>query len=395
MKTLHIISASTLLFIILIFVSCSHSDNDSHKEGEHKPEMEHADEIELSEKQMKTVGIELGSFSFMTMGKRIAANGELKADPQYMAEITPIINGVIRNLAVREGQYVKATSVVATIESFEINNLVRNYTTSLSDLKLAENEYERQKKLSEQGAGIAKNLDRSRIEYESAKSMAESYKSQLMMAGISLEQTEKNNKFYASVKSPINGTVTKIYSKIGGEAGAGLPIMSIVDNSHIFALVRIYEKDLDKIRDGMTVQIKLTNGSKVLQGKVDEIIRSINPDSKTIDVRVDILDNKEDLIPGMAVNADINTEEIEATVLPEEAVVSIEGKEYIYIVAENELHDGETSFIFKPVEVVKGSSRNGFVEINPVQDLPKDVKIVTSKAFYIASMATEHGEHNH
>lgn len=174
------------------------------------------------------------------------------------------------------------------------------------------------------------------------------------------------------------------------------PIMTVIDNSGVYAMVRIYEKDLNKVRKGMPVEISLTNGSGLLQGKVEDVIRAIDSESKTIDVRVGISGaDKTSLIPGMAVNAYISTGEAEVTALPEEAVVTIEGKDYIYMLAQKEKHDGEEMSVFRPVEVVKGNSRNGFVEVNPVEDLPRDARIVVSKAFYIASMAVDHGEHNH
>lgn len=383
------------LLALIMASGCNSSVKTDHDEHHNDSEEAHGDMIELSEKQINTVGIRLGTFTNMALGGGVNSTGELMVDPQHIADVTPLMNGIIRSIRVREGDFIKAGTIVATVENLEINTLIRDYKMALSNLKLAQNEYDRQKKLSEHGAGIAKNLEKARIEFESANSIVDSYRSQMKMAGININQVDAE-KVTESVKSPISGIVTKIYGKIGSEAGFSQPVISVTDNSGIYAMLRLYEKDIYKIKKGMPAEISLTNGSDIMQGKVEEIIRYIDPETKTINVRVGINGaNKDKLIPGMAVSAYINTEATEVPALPEEAVVSLEGKNYIYVLAEKEKHDGQTMFIFRPVEVARGTSRNGFVEVTPVEELPQEAEIVISKAFYLASMASDHGEHTH
>lgn len=384
------------LVICFVMAGCRPADHSGHAHGSDEAEEEHEEAVELTERQIQTVGIELGGFSTMALGETVSAAGELMVDPRNMADVTPLMGGVITDIRVREGNFVRAGETVARIESMEAGSLVQDYRGAVATLRLAENEYERQKKLADHGAGIGKNLERARIEYDSAKSAVETCRKQMAMAGIDPGQAESSNKISLTVKAPITGTVAKVYGRIGGEAGGAQTILSIVDNSGVFAMVKIYERDLGKIQAGMPVDISLTNGSGLLRGRVEEVIPVIDPVSKTIDVRVALLeDDKRNLLPGMAVNAYIGSAERETAVLPEDAVVSLEGKDCIYVLAGEEDHEGEKRLVFLPVEVVKGHARNGFVEVNPVGELPDDAKIVVAKAFYLASMAADHGEHNH
>ena len=397
MKRIEILKALAGIVILFAAVACSHSVKNGHDhENRETAEESHSEIIELSEKQMNAVGIELGTLSTMALGESVQAAGELSVDPGHMAEATPLMEGIIRSISVREGDFVEAGAPVASIEYFEINSIIRNYKEALSTLKLTEKEYERQKKLAQHGAGTARNLENATIEYESAKSIVGSFKSQMKSAGINIDRMEAGGKILGSVKSPIRGIVTEIYGRIGSEAGSSRPVLAVIDNSGVFATVRIYEKDLKKIRQGMPVEIALTNGPGILRGKVEEVVRAIDPETKTIDVRVGITKkDRSGLLPGMAVTAYIDTEGTEVIALPESAVVTIEGKDCIYMLAAKETHDGEMEYLFKPVEVIKGSTRNGFTEIKPVADLPIDALIVTSKAFYLASMASDHGSHSH
>ena len=397
MKTKQISSIIITAFITLVASACSPSGKPSHAEGPEEGH-EHGGEIELSEIQMQTVGMRLGGFSSIPMGEGVTANGELRVAPQSIADVTPLIQGLIRKISVSEGQYVSAGTVVATVENIDIGTFISEYADARMRLQLAENELNRQQQLAEQGAGVPKNLDSARIEYESAKSAALAGRERLKMLGINPDSaTGTTSRLTVPVTAPISGVVTNIYGRIGSEAGPSQPLMTIVDNKSIYALLKIYEKDLHIVKKGEAVELSLTNGTGLLHGTVEEITRSVDAATKTIDVRVSISpdDRSADLIPGMAINAYINSGVEEVPVLPEEAVVSVEGKDYIYVLDDKENHDGQTMYVFKPFEVVKGNTRNGFVEVKVMEPLPDDAEIVVSKAFYIASMAADHGEHNH
>lgn len=391
MKTAYGIFAS----IIVIFSSgCSSSGNTGQKEA-HEAEHAHTEEIELSEKQMQTVGITLGSFSSMNLGEGVKANGELMVRPQDMADVTPLLIGTIKNIYVSEGNYVKAGEVVARIENLEFSSLLSDYNDAKSRLQLAAGELERQQKLADHGAGIAKNLEKAKIEYELAQNTLKTYAIKIKTAGMDPDKIAEGNNT-AAVKAPVSGVVTAIYGRIGGAADMSSPIMTIVDNSGIYAQLKIFEKDLGRIKKGDVADITLINGERTLQGTVQDIIPSIDPVSKTIDVRVSLTSGGETtMIPGMAVSAFVRTGFEETPVLPEEAVVTIEGRDYIYVLDNMEEHDGEPIYIFDAVEVVSGSRLNGYVEVHPIKNLPSDARVVVSKAFYIASMTSDHGEHDH
>lgn len=380
--------------VLLGAAGCRQAAENGEK-AEHEEVHSHGEEIELTERQMKTVGIETGNFTRMALGEGIEASGELKTDPQNVADVTPLMNGIIKTILVKEGQYVKAGNTVATMEALETNGLLREYSDALSALKIAQDDLTRQQKLAAHGAGVAKNLDRAEIEYERARTTADAYRAQLKSAGLDAGTSGSTGRVMA-VKAPISGIVTRINGRIGGEGGSTQPIMTIQDNSQLYGEVRVYEKDIDKIKTGEDVDITLINGSTVLKGKVDGLVRAIDPESKTINVRLSIRKPSEiELLPGMAISAYITTGAEEVSALPEDAVVTMEGRDYIYVLDETELHDGETFYCFRPEEVVKGRARNGFVEVRPVSALPEGAKVVVSKAFYIASMATDHGEHSH
>lgn len=380
MKTSIIRQACFMLLICALMASC-HTEGGSHKEHDTHEEEEHAHGLELTEEQMQTVGIRLGSFSEIGISEGISATGELAVDPRCRAEVAPLMPGLIKEIYVTAGQQVRKGMVVAAIENVDAISLREELAAATARLQLAQTEYDRQKKLAQHGAGISKNLDKAQAELEIERAAVEAAKARMKTS---------------SVSAPISGIVASVEATIGAGADISRPLLTIVDNSSVFALLRVYEKDLEKIHKGDRVSLRLTNGSAEMQGLVEEIVRALDPSAKTIDVKVRITEGKNpELIPGMALNGFISPEESLVRALPEEAVVSMEGKSYIYVLQGSESENGRLLYSFRPVEVAKGASRNGMVEISPVGDIPGDARIVVAKAFYLASMEADHGEHNH
>lgn len=393
-----ILSFLTTLLVSTIAAGCDGSTKtESHEEGDGTGHAHgNADKIEISELQMTTVGIDLGMIESKPIGEGISVNGILAVSPDHIAEISPLISGRIAQITVKEGSSVTAGQIVAWIENLESTGLQRSYISAMTQLNLSETELRRQEKLAEAGAGVARNLERAEIEYKAAKADLENIIAQLRIVGIDpLTVTSGKVQTKTSIKAPISGIVTKIYGNIGSLADLGVPIMQITNNNGVFALLNVYEKDLNSVKQGQKVTMSLTNGEGTLAGTVESINPSLNVESMTADVRVRIANHQGLLIPGMPVNATIDLESVMTPVVPEGAVVAIGDKSYIYRLLSTEIEDNQKMYVLGPVEVVTGVSRDGFVEIHPVENLPENTKVVISKAFYIASMANDHGEHNH
>ena len=115
MKTFNII----IIAVISIFLaSCTKGKQEEVKEN--KVEEQGNATIELTQEQIKTVGITLGKVESRSLNNVIRANGELQLNPQDMADVTSLVGGVVRKIYVTEGQQVKAGQVVAHIENTEI-----------------------------------------------------------------------------------------------------------------------------------------------------------------------------------------------------------------------------------------------------------------------------------
>lgn len=395
MKTLYLIFIS---WSLIFFVSCG---KNTKSEGEEKKELTeevHTEtvEVELTESQMKAVDIQLGQIEQRDLNSIIRVNGEMALDPQKKAEVTSLLGGIIKQIIVIEGRYVSAGQAVAYLENTEIVELQKNYLTTKKEALIAEQECHRQKDLSSQGAGIEKVLQQAVANHEISKAQLIGLEKQLLQLSISPKQVSAGNMVtQIPIKSPISGTVSKINISTGSYVDMQTPLMSITDNENMHCDLKVFEKDINMVKVGQEVDIKLTNQLGInMKGEIYGINKSFQGDTKTIIVHTDIKGNKDvKLIPGMYVTGLINVGKHKTDAVPNDAIISNEGKKYIFVLEKEADEDGIKTYHFERTEVLTGISELGYTQITPIHKLEKDVTIVKANAFYLASMSTDHGEH--
>lgn len=379
-----------ILFVLLItgmVWSCTSETEDDHDEAMHVDDHDdHYDHengvkmVELNQAQLKNAGVKLGDFEMKNMSETVNANGYTKLPPQNQADVAMHTTGLIKSIRVLEGQEIKKGQVLATMESPEFAILQEAYLRSKSQLDYLQKEYERQLKLSEDNINAKKVVEKTKSDLETEKAHFRSLERQLAIYGINGNGAIVST---ISIKAPIGGHITAVNVKIGSAVEVGAPLFSIVDNSEMHVDLQVYEKDLEKVREGQRVRFVLTNQSHTeITGQIFNIGKSFENETKTVAVHAHIEDKEKFLIPGMYVNAIIDVGEQEVKTLPAEAVIQAEGRYFIFVKAADQ-HDEHTEF--RRLEVSVGSSQLGYLEVTPVQKRVKGEKIVISGAYYLQS----------
>ncbi|MDR2836400.1 MAG: efflux RND transporter periplasmic adaptor subunit [Bacteroidales bacterium] len=371
----------------LIMVSCGQINKQEVKEEiiEH----EHAEEIVLTERQMQAVNIQFGEVEQRELNSFVRVNGEMNLDPQFKADVNSLTGGIIRQINVTEGKNVVKGQVVAYLENTEIVELQKDYLIVKKETLIAQQEYKRQKELFAQGAGVEKTLQQASANYEILEARRIGLEKQLQQLSINFEQVSAEN--FVSlipIKAPITGAVHKININIGSYVDIQTPLMSILDNSNLHCDLKVFEKDIHLIKIGQEVDIVLSNQAGTsLKGEIYELNQSFENETKAITIHATIKNKKGlTLMQGMYVTALINTGIHKTDAVPNDAIVSIEGKKYIFVLKDEIENKEEKIFHLKSTEVITGISELGFTQISPINELPKDAKIIKYNAFYIASM---------
>lgn len=381
---------------LLLATSCGNKQKESDNHSEAHEHGEHNEELVLTDAQMEAVDIQLGKIEKRELNSIVRANGTLRLDPQNKADVTSLTGGIVNRIYVREGQNVHKGQTVALIENTAIVEMQKNYLTTRKRLALAEQEYERQKNLNSNGAGVEKNLQQAKADCDISRAEELGLRQQLIQLSLNPQHVEQGQiSPCVAVKAPIGGIVSRINISTGSYADTQTSLMSISDNSAVYCSLNVFENDISRIKIGQEAYFTVTgkNGTH-FSGKVVEINRSIDGQSKTIPVHIKIDEAKDaQLIPDMYVTATVNTGTQKSDALPDAAIVSMEGRNFVFVLERKEKHDNTAEYKFEQREVIAGTSELGYTQVSFPRPLPENATIVTKNAFYLASIAGEHGEH--
>lgn len=425
-------------FILLFSISCGKkeaSEETTEKAKTEKIEENHSEEAptiaELTEEQMKSVGVALGTIEMKELTSTVKANGMLRVPNDKKATVTSLYGGVIQTIKVQIGDFVKRGQVLATISNPEYIQLQEQYLTLNSRISFAEQEYRRQKELFDNDAGAKKNLQSADAELKSMKTQRASIQRQLQLMGISPSKvTNGNLRSGLVITSPISGTVSNINAQIGSYVDVSSPVLDIIDNSSIHLDLQVFEKDLPKMRIGQIVHFKLTNNPETeYDAKIYSVGTSFANESKTISVHANVIGEKTGLIDRMNITGIVSLDKSTTPAIPNEAIVEADGKYYVFVQTnkkpkehsdekdddhghghdEGEAQHGHKSekeagdhaqeqaktINFEKIEIIKGSSDMGYTAITPITPIPSDAKIVVKNAFFVNAKLSNTGDHGH
>uniref|UniRef100_UPI00375322B0 efflux RND transporter periplasmic adaptor subunit n=1 Tax=Flavobacterium sp. TaxID=239 RepID=UPI00375322B0 len=297
MKSLKIKYKNCLLsFALCLFlISCGNKENKPQEEEQKVVKEEVEPTIaSLTAEQIKTVDVQYGTIEQKQLTATLKANGALRVPNNNKANATSLYGGVIKTINVQLGDFVKKGQIIATIANPQFIQLQEEYLSTASKIIFAEQEVARQKELNEGNAGALKNYQSANAELKSMRTRRASLQQQIQMMGINPNSLNNSNlRSSLSVASPISGTISNVFAKIGSYVDVSSPVAEIVDNSQLHLDLNVFEKDLPMLKVGQIIHFRITNNSgEDYNAKVYSIGASFENDSKSIPVHATVQGNK-------------------------------------------------------------------------------------------------------
>lgn len=374
------------------------SKSNSHNEHAHE---EHEEEglgpVHLSTSKFNSLGIKVDSMPTRSISGVVDVNGRLAVFPQHKAVVTAILGANITSIKVIEGEKVKKGQVLAYLSHPNLTNLQTAYIRAYSQMQYLRKEFDRQKRLYDEGVGAGKTYQQTKADYQAIKGEVKGFEAQLKQLSMNVEKIKDGNIYVnVPVVSPIDGNIEKVLVQIGQFVDAQAEILGIINIDHVHADLMIFEKDVYKIREGQKVSFTVESvPGKNLTATISAVGKNFEQNPRIVHVHAEIDQKEPLLIPGMYINGRIYTESSLVKALPEEAIIVEEGKSYIFK-AEVHREDGKMEWEFTPVEIRTGASDEGWVEINLLEPFPNDTQVAWNKAYYlIAEMKKSETSHEH
>ena len=273
--------------------------------------------------------------------------------------ITPV-SGPVSRIAVVPGQKVKKGEPMLYVASPDYSQLRTNYLKARDAYALAQKAYARARDLYEHKAIAEQNLEQAQSAETQASGDLASAQAALKVMGVSdpdaLVQAPPT--FEVPVRAPINGVVVEQDVAVGQliQPGATQCFM-VSDTTNVWVLVNIYQKDLPYVRVGNTVTIQTDTYPEVFHGRISYVAASLDPNTRTLQARIETNNPGEKLKKDMYVTATVNAGSIaDAIALPDAAVLrDTENQPFVYAAA--------ASNQFGRRSVTLGQSLNGQTQI--------------------------------
>jgi membrane fusion protein, multidrug efflux system len=164
------------------------------------------------------------------------------------------------------------------------------------------------------------------------------------------------------VKAAITGTVTNIPVQVGSTVSPQMPVVQISDMEDLEVRVYVAEKFISKMQVGLPAEMRFeAYPDRTFSGRIRELSPVIDPQSRTLEVKISIHDGTENLKAGMFGEIKLVTAEKEGVVkIPSECLVSRFGEDFVFTVERT----GEARMgVAKPVKVTGGIEIDQMLEI--------------------------------
>jgi len=337
--------------------------------------------IIISNSQFKASAMKLGQMESFEFSDKVHATGMFDVPPQYRASISAYFGGYVKEIELLPGEVSKKGQTLFTLENPEYIKTQQDFLEVKNRLSFLKSDYERQKSLSDDNISSQKKFLLAETEYESSLTQYEALKKRLALMNIeSSSLTAESMTSIISVKSPISGFITSVDASKGMFLNPSDIAVTITNTDHMHMELRIFEKDLIKVKVDQKVRFKHQNDpSKTFIATVNLINKAIDHENRSVLVHCH-LDSEEDellFIPGMYVEAEILTATQTLMALPEAAVVAIKNDSFVLVKSSTQ-NEG-VSFERRKVEV--GMTKDGYTAILNSQDFNSNAEFLVNGAF--------------
>ncbi len=271
--------------------------------------------LEMTDEMLKTIGVEIQTAGPAIIKSTLKLPGEIVFNPDRIVQVVPRLAGVVVAVNFEPGQVVQKGDVLAVIESQLLADLHSQFLAAQRRLALARTVYDREKQLWEEKISAKQDYLAAELVLNEAKIAADLAAEKLRALGVRPETGVRAKELTRyEILAPISGLIIARTVALGAALKDDVTIFTVADMSTVWTAVTVYPKDLSVVRIGQKAVVKATAFDVEGEGTIAYITTLIAGQTRTATARV-VLDNQDGRWhPGMFVNVELVSNEIEVPV---------------------------------------------------------------------------------
>jgi RND family efflux transporter MFP subunit len=319
--------------------------------------------LQLSPEKMQSIGVKTGAVEYRNLTDDIRATGTVDVNERLVTYVQIRFPGYIRQVFANATYlFVHKGDPLFTVYSPELLQTQKEFL-------LAQNSQYQLRGSSVDGVK------------EGAASMGSAAEERLRQWAISdeeisrLEQTGKPTADM-TINSPVTGYIVERNALPNMYADLSTRLFTIADLSHVWVSAQVYQNEIGQIREGEMAAVTVdTYPGQVFHAKIESILPQVDTTTRTVKVRLDVMNSDLKLKPGMFVNVGLKTNLGRKLVVPASAVFQTGLRQIAFLDRGN----GD----LEPKEISVGERVGDFFVVT--KGLAPNDRIVTSANFLIDS----------
>lgn len=272
--------------------------------------------------------ISLDTVQTEQVSSELKFSGKVTPEDNKVASIFPIVAGYVTKVNVSLGDHVKKGQILAVIRSTDIADFEKQRRDGETELLLAKKNLKSAQELFESRLNTERDV-------AAAQKAVDDAGAELNRIREVFNIYQVNNGAFYNIVAPISGFITekKLNPDMQLPSGFSESIFTIAQIDDVFITANVYETDIAKVSVNMPAEIVLLSyAGKKFSGKIDKIMNILDPETKTMKIRIRLPNPGYALKPEMA--ATVYVRYLENKWLPtvsSEAVVFDRSRDYLMI----------------------------------------------------------------
>ncbi|HMW16713.1 MAG TPA: efflux RND transporter periplasmic adaptor subunit [Accumulibacter sp.] len=334
--------------------------------------------IRIAAGKIQQLGVRSEAAAWRTLDRQIHAVGRVEADERRMYTISPKFDGYVDRLHVNvSGQPVAKGQALFEVYSPELVSAQREYLLAVRGVeRLKAGSGDRHQ--GHDDHEIPDSPDgQANMRQLAAASLARLRNWDISDEQLSALKRSGEARRTLTFRSPVTGLVTEKKAVQGMRFSAGESLYQVTDLTKVWVLADVFEQDLGLVKAGAQARVRVdAYPEKSFVGRVETVYPTLNPQTRTVAVRIE-LDNPGRLLkPGMFTRVDLPAAAKDRLLTVPNSAVLDSGKRRIVLV---DVGEGR----FTPREVRLGARDDEHVAV--IEGLHPGERVVVAANFLIDS----------
>jgi cobalt-zinc-cadmium efflux system membrane fusion protein len=310
--------------------------------------------------------VKITSLEYRTRRQVLETTGKVQFNEERLVRVNAPVTGRVVEVLAHPGDVVEAGRRLLLLDSPDLGTAKSDYAKAVSDLERSEKAIALARDLFQVKAIAQKELRETENDYRKAMAEKERAASRLRTLGVPDAQlvesaARTDTTTTVAVTAPRGGIVVERNVIPGqvvayGQSDTPPTLFTIADLSAMWVLADVYEPDVPKVRIGQMATVTLACcPNERYEGRVTYISDSVDPQTRTVKVRVVVPNRGRALKAEMFVKVAILTGSARILTLPQSAIHRENGETFVLIVRGKDEYDRR--------EVKVGVDLDGAVEV--------------------------------